>query len=62
MEQGRLEGAGISQSTFCHWLQVGVTAKSGRFLEFLETLKRPVRMSRTSPSSNGPRPFLIARI
>ena len=36
---------------------VVVTAKSGRFLEFfLETLKRPGRMSRTSPSSNGPRP------
>ena len=23
------EGAGISQSTFCHWLQVGETAKPG---------------------------------
>ena len=37
--------AGISQSTFCHWLQVGETAESGRFLEFLETLKRPGRSS-----------------
>ena len=37
--------------------RVVVTAKSGRFLEFfLETLKRPGRMSRTPPSSNGPQP------
>ena len=50
--------AGIRETTFCHWLQCGETAKSGRFMEFLESLKRPGRssMSRTSPSSNGPRP------
>ena len=53
-----------NQSTFCHWPQVGVTAKPGRFLEFLEILKRPGRssMSRIWPSSNGPRPLLIAWI
>ena len=38
------------------------TAKSGRFLEFLESLKRPERssISRTSSSSNGPRPERVS--
>ena len=40
MEHGRLESTGISQSTFYHWLQVRETAKSGRFMEFSESLKK----------------------
>ena len=97
VEQGRLEGAGISKTIFYRWLQWGATAKSGkfrefcqslkempshdgsryppgiacrvvetaksgRFLEFLESLKRPERssMSRTSSSSNGPRPERVS--
>ena len=38
MEQRRVPGGG--NEPFCHWLQVGVTAKPGRFLEFLEYPKR----------------------
>ena len=30
---------GGGNQPFCHWLQVGETAKSGRFLEFLDTQK-----------------------
>ena len=59
MEQGRLQGGGNQQDGFLSLApQCSGTAKSGRFLEFLESLKRPGRssMSRTSPSSNGPRP------
>ena len=56
------EGAGIS--LFVTGFRSARRRSRGRFLEFLETLKRPGRssMSRTSPSSNGPRPLLIARI
>lgn len=32
--------AGITESTFHNWISSGKVAKSGRFLEFLESIKR----------------------